>query len=218
MNNLGYAVIGSIVGAGIGSGITYLLVKDKFQKLYEEDTEYTREYYKNKCVSCKGMNEEENNENEEWKEENQEYDDQNESLITIDDDNVDYNEIIEKLNYNQYSTRPDNENDEDISLSEEEKESFHTILNGVCIISGDEYNEENGYVKENLIYLEGSDEMITSMGVVVDYSISDKLIDLIQKEGFDDGMVYISDTINRIDYEISQDNRTIDEFLDEEEL
>lgn len=211
MNNLGYAVIGSIVGAGIGSGITYLLVKDKFQKLYEEDTEYIREYYKNKM----GMNEEEN---EEGKEENQEYDDQNESLITIDDDNVDYNEIIEKLNYNQYSTRPDNENDEDVSLSEEEKESFHTILNGVCIISGDEYNEENGYVKENLIYLEGSEEMITSMGVVVDYSVSDKLIDLIQKEGFEDGMVYISDTINRIDYEISQDNRTLDEFLNEEEL
>lgn len=155
-----------ICGVGIGAGGMYLCMRDHFRHVVDVEVEEVRKYY--------DISEEKVSTEEESVSEAAESVNVTESISKVDekpeaagDEEPDYNGIIEKLNYNQYST-----------TSSKLKEKPY-------IISFEEYNDDIEYDKRILSYFADDETLVDS--------ITDELIDNVGKVVGFDNLEHIND-------------------------
>lgn len=172
MNNSN--IIFFAAGLGVGAGAAYFALKDRFNKLLDEEVSDLKEYYEDKYKT------EENVTNV-----------MTEVSEELDKEEPDYNGIIEKLNYNQFSTVVKGEED-------------HKIEEKPYIISTEEYNDDVNYDKMLLSYFcedeilidAQTDELIDNIGRIVGFD------NLEQLSSTDDGEICIRNEVEGCDYRV----------------
>lgn len=192
------------VGAAIGAASTYFILKDQFNKQRNEEQAQDKEYYK-ELYSNK-----EETPSEEAVEEDVKgkIDVSDEGDITFtpnkeEKEEPDYNDIINKLNYNQYSTKtPDMSGD-----PRPAKKPYQ--------ISMDDYNEDVSQIKKIISYFEDDEVcMDNDTKEVLDNVAKDIGIDnleLINTEGNDE--IYIRNEQLGIDYNIVSEPGSYEDYI-----
>lgn len=198
MNNI--KLIGAF-GAGviIGSGIVYILMKDKFQKRLDEECAEVREYYISKL---------------------REYQDQlkeiNASAVSdTSASNMIYHEVLNA--FKSYSTSVDVE-DSVPDLSVEDSVKFETSTPDLHVISEDEFNNmSNGYDKDYLVYYSKNDILTDSSDDPLDEdAISSMIGDLHLQPHLNGDRLYIRNDSLETEYCINY--ITTREFIKEDEI
>lgn len=177
-----------LLGAGIGSAATYLGVKKHFETLADEEIESVKEYYKSELK--KGVKTEEIDpempENEENTDKNDPTDPSKEP---------DYQGIIQKLNYGEYSKK------EKVEGKETDKP---VKKQGPFVISGDEFAGDLRHEKVTLTYFEDD-------GVFFDESEAEIVstgMELVGEENlgrfgeYEEDVLYVRNNDNVTDYEV----------------
>ena len=195
--NLRDAII-FVGGVGLGAVSTYFILKDRYNKQLNEETEEIKEYYKD-LYSNK----------EETPSELQDVE------IKIEDVHMEtvevpageepnYGEIIEKLNYNQFSTTvaaPDGE---------------ERVERKPYLISMDEYNTDTRMIKKIISYFE--DDM-----VCMDNDTKEVLTNIPKELGVDnlesinengEGEIYIRNELLCIDYNVVSEPGSYEDYLE----
>lgn len=175
-----------LLGVGLGSGITYLAVKKHFEILTDEEVASVREYYKNKEVAV------ENEENETDLSGNDEKTVKNEGKSAKNEPN--YKEIIEKLNYGEYSKK-------NKPVEEEEEKPVKNAH--IMVLSEDEYIGDMRYDKRSFTYFETDGVFIDEDGdVVVDGTelIGDENLDRFGE--YEEDHLFIRNTQSEEDYAV----------------
>lgn len=170
-----------LAGAGIGSAITFKLVKDKYEKLANDEISEMREYYKEK-MNPKSKSEYEN--------ETIDYSDDTKEEPS--NDKKDYNKIIKDNKY-------DNEYD-----NEEGKEDVKKV-EGPYVISPDDF-DSIGYETESLTYY--SDGVLTDIYDNIISDVEGKIgEDSLNHFGeYEDDSVFVRNDEEEMDYEILKDD------------
>jgi len=190
------------VGAAIGAASTYFILKDQFDKQRNEEQARDKEYYK-ELYSNK---EETPSEKVKEKPEDVEVKIENAVMAEIDvksGEELDYNDIINKLNYNQFSTKtPDMYGD-----PRPAKKPYQ--------ISMDDYNEDVSQIKKIISYFEDDGVcMDNDTKEVLDNVAKDIGIDnleLINTEGNDE--VYIRNEQLGIDYNVVSEPGSYEDYV-----
>jgi hypothetical protein len=190
------------VGAAIGAASTYFILKDRFDKQRNEEQARDKEYYK-ELYSNK---EETQSEKVKEKPEDVEINIENAVMAEIDvksGEEPDYNDIINKLNYNQFSTKtPDMSGD-----PRPAKKPYQ--------ISMDDYNEDVSQIKKIISYFEDDGVcMDNDTKEVLDNVAKDIGIDnleLINTEGNDE--VYIRNEQLGIDYNVVSEPGSYEDYV-----
>lgn len=195
--NLRDAII-FVGGVGLGAVSTYFILKDRYNKQRNEETEEIKEYYKD-LYSNK----------EETPSELQEveYKIEDAHMETVEvpaGEEPNYGEIIEKLNYNQFSTTvasPDGE---------------ERVERKPYLISMDEYNTDTRMIKKIISYFE--DDM-----VCMDNDTKEVLTNIPKELGVDnlesinengEGEIYIRNELLGIDYNVVSEPGSYEDYLE----
>ena len=112
----------------------------------------------------------------------------------------DYEEIIQKLNYNEFSTKTTNQ---------KAKRPY--------VITADEYSDANGYIKKIISYFEDDEVcMDNETKEVLDNvakDIGNDCLERINEDG--ENEIYVRNEILGIDYNIVSEAGSYEDFLDE---
>lgn len=188
------------VGAAIGAASTYFILKDQFNKQRNEEQAQDKEYYKELY-----SNKEEIPSVEEPKDVEIKIEDAVMAEIEVKpgEKEPDYDDIINKLNYNQYSTKtPDMSGD-----PRPAKKPYQ--------ISMDDYNEDVSQIKKIISYFEDDEVcMDNDTKEVLDNVAKDIGIDnleLINTEGNDE--IYIRNEQLGIDYNIVSEPGSYEDYV-----
>lgn len=190
------------VGAAIGAASTYFILKDWFNKQRNEEQARDKEYYK-ELYSNK---EETPSEKVKEKPEDVEVKIENAVMAEVEvkpGEEPDYNDIINKLNYNQFSTKtPDMSGD-----PRPAKKPYQ--------ISMDDYNDDVSQIKKIISYFEDDGVcMDNDTKEVLDNVAKDIGIDnleLINTEGNDE--VYIRNEQLGIDYNVVSEPGSYEDYV-----
>lgn len=190
------------VGAAIGAASTYFILKDRFNKQRNEEQARDKEYYK-ELYSNK---EETPSEKVKEKPEDVEVKIENAVMAEVEvkpGEEPDYNDIINKLNYNQFSTKtPDMSGD-----PRPAKKPYQ--------ISMDDYNDDVSQIKKIISYFEDDGVcMDNDTKEVLDNVAKDIGIDnleLINTEGNDE--VYIRNEQLGIDYNVVSEPGSYEDYV-----
>ena len=189
------------VGAAIGAASTYFILKDQFNKQRNEEQAHDKEYYKNLY-----SNKEETPSKEEPKDVEIKIKDAVMAEVEVKpgEKEPDYDDIINKLNYNQFSTKaPDIDGD-----PRPAKKPYQ--------ISMDDYNEDVSQIKKIISYFEDDGVcMDNDTKEVLDNVAKDIGIDnleLINTEGNDE--IYIRNEQSGIDYNVVSEPGSYTDYLD----
>ena len=191
------------VGAAIGAASTYFILKDRFNKQRNEEQARDKEYYK-ELYSNK---EETPSEKVKEKPEDVEVKIENAVMAEVEvkpgEEEPDYNDIINKLNYNQFSTKtPDMSGD-----PRPAKKPYQ--------ISMDDYNDDVSQIKKIISYFEDDGVcMDNDTKEVLDNVAKDIGIDnleLINTEGNDE--VYIRNEQLGIDYNVVSEPGSYEDYV-----
>lgn len=182
------------VGAAIGAASTYFILKDQFDKQRNEEQARDKEYYK-ELYSNK-----EETPSEKVKEKPEDVEIKIEDAVM---EEPDYDDIINKLNYNQFSTKtPDMSGD-----PRPAKKPYQ--------ISMDDYNEDVSQIKKIISYFEDDGVcMDNDTKEVLDNVAKDIGIDnleLINTEGNDE--VYIRNEQLGIDYNVVSEPGSYEDYV-----
>lgn len=195
------SIIFLLTGTGIGAAGMYLLMKNKIDKYIQDETESIKAYYEDLYSNRK---ESENESLEEDADSNELVDKQPE---TNNKPNVpvepDYNEIIDKLNYNQFSTKVSNKS------NNKAKRPY--------AIDIDDYNDDQGYVKKVISYFEDDEvlmddstqEVLDNVGKDIGYDN----LEVINTDGHDE--IYVRNDELGIDYMIVSESGSYEDFIGE---
>lgn len=185
MNSILSKIIIFAAGAGIGSVVTWKLVRDKYERITQEEVRAIRELYAgdNGKTSDK--------ESEDSLEESDE------------EEKAEYESIIEGANYVPYSKK---------SLAKEEKEEIEEGEEMIkpYLIDQDEWDESE-YETETL-YCFADGVITTEMEEVIDDVedlVGDEAVEWLDESGRD--YIYVRNDNNETDYEILRDNRRYSE-------
>ena len=148
MNNTVKNALIFIVGAAIGSVTTWYFVKDKYEKIADEEIESVKEYYSNRKPR------------EEFNPENSPVEKNEETNQEQDDHMNDYKKILSDKKYKNYAEKTAREDGRDYELPSEDDNPF------ICFINPDQYGYE--YEDECLDYYTGDDILVNEIGDVVD--------------------------------------------------
>jgi len=184
-----------VVGAAIGAASTYFILKDKFEQQANEEAEQTKKYYE-ELYSNK----------EETQSEPVEEVVKVEPMKTKEErGEPDYNDIIDKLNYNKYSTDvPDSEGN-----PRPAKRPYQ--------ISMDDYNTDTRQIKKIIsCFEEDGICMDNDTKEVLDNVAKDIGMDNIELIGMDgEDEIYIRNEQLGIDYNIVSEPGSYEDFIDE---
>ena len=196
MNNIIKGAFLFIFGAALGSGITYVVTKNKYEDILVESQKSLRDYYERK--------QEKSPKKEELKEDVSINVDINEHLehdpIIIDNSIPENHEEIVNNLLNSYHT-----------LSGEEKESF---LNKPYIIEEDEYGQFEDYTYETYVLYEDGILADSDDKVFDDYEevLGLEFIDHLKK--YDIDAVYVRNDVLKKDFEIIPDSYRFEDIVD----
>lgn len=184
-------IIFFLSGVALGSVATYFIVKDKYEEQMNDETEQIKTYYENKYK----VEEEEKPEelNEEFVKSNLE------NLRKEDDEEPDYQGIIQGLNYNQFSTKVGDK---------PAKRPYQ--------ISMDDYNTDTKYIKKVVSFFEDDEVcMDNDTKEVMDNVTKDIGMDNLELINIDGtGEIYIRNDQLGIDYNIVSEPGSYEDFLE----
>ena len=172
-----------MTGAVLGSLVTWALVKDKYEKLAQEEIDSVKRVFSKRIAEV--------HEDDTCAEE----DEVDEEPAEVDE----YNDLIKKNRYTQYSdisTKQKNEEEDEMERMDDDKP---------YIISPDEFGELDGYEKITLIhYADGvladdNDDLVENISEVVVEDYADHFGE------YEDDSVFVRNDRLKCDYEILLD-------------
>lgn len=206
-----------VAGLGIGAGVTYILTKSYYEKQIDFEVDETRAAYEAKIdeittkLTAASMTD---------------YGELGNpptiKSVTLHgseatkpdevDQNVDYNKIIEDLNYGKGFDDCSEEEETDIPQSKVKPDKHSTIK----VISEDEFLADEGYEKEIISYFEDGDDFANTEDEIIDdfTSYIGGLDHVRNADIYDGDMVFIRNEITHTDYQIVKHEESYDEYME----
>lgn len=186
-------------GVGLGAVSTYFILKDKFNQQMNEEAENLKAYYEDKYSN-----------KEKTPTEEVEFKVTDAHMETIDvkpgDPEPDYNEIVNKLNYNQFSTKVPSPIDGEVPLA---KKPY--------VIDADDYNTDISYIKKIISYFEEDEVCMDNDTKEILDNVAKEIgidnLELINTEGNEE--IYVRNEKLGIDYNIVSEPGSYEDFIDE---
>ena len=207
-----------VAGLGIGAGVTYILTKSYYEKQIDFEVDETRAAYEAKIDEITKKLTDSN------------FGDYNElgnpptiESVTLHgseatkpdevDQNVDYNKIIEDLNYGKGFDDDSEEEETDIPHITAKESSKHSTIK---VISEDEFLADEGYEKEIISYFEDGDDFANTEDEIIDdfTSYIGGLDHVRNADIYDGDMVFIRNEITHTDYQIVKHEESYDEYME----
>ena len=190
-------------GVGLGAVSTFFIMKDKCDKLVEEETSSIKKYYEDKYATEKKEVEKEKKKEVEKEEDYIDPVPDSGMMIMVDANEKgepDYNQIIQKLNYNEFSTKT--------SETKKAKRPY--------IITEEEYIEDTTYVKKIISCFE--DDMVcmdNDTKEILENVARDIGQDSLETLNEDGNEIYVRNEMLGIDYNIVSEPGSYEDFIDE---
>lgn len=196
-------------GLAIGIGATYLYLRDYYNKLLDSETENIKKYYDDRENCLKEASLDSDVEEPEKAFETPKLGENGHKKDIVEPIEPDYEKIVEKLNYNQFSTKPKADN-----VVESNSENEPT---GPYPIDYELYSETTAryttvlvsyFIEDDIVMYCDSDEMMDDPGKLIG---NDNLADLRNNNDLDE--LYVRNEIMGIDYHIIKEMSSYEEYL-----
>lgn len=196
-------------GLAIGIGATYLYLHDYYNKLLDSETENLKKYYDDRENCLKEASLDSDVEEPEEAFETPKSDENRHKKDIVAPIEPDYEKIVEKLNYNQFSTKPKADN-----VVESNSENEPT---GPYPIDYELYSETTAryttvlvsyFIEDDIVMYCDSDEMMDDPGKLIG---NDNLADLRNNNDLDE--LYVRNEMMGIDYHIIKEMSSYEEYL-----
>ncbi len=191
-----------LCGVGLGAGSTYFILKKKYDEQMNEESENLKAYYEDKYRV------EDNEEPEETDISEVEFKIEDATMETVavmpGEPEPNYDEIVNKLNYNQYSTKVPSPIDGEVQPS---KKPY--------VIDMDDYNTDQSYIKKIVSFFEEDEVCMDNdtkeiiENVAKDIGIDN--IELINTEGNEE--IYVRNERLGIDYNIVAEPGSYEDYI-----
>ena len=196
-------------GLAIGIGATYLYLHDYYNKLLDSETENLKKYYDDRenCLKEASLDSDVGESEEAL--ETPKSDENRHKKDIVEPIEPDYEKIVEKLNYNQFSTKPKADN-----VVESNSENEPT---GPYPIDYELYSETTAryttvlvsyFIEDDIVMYCDSDEMMDDPGKLIG---NDNLADLRNNNDLDE--LYVRNEMMGIDYHIIKEMSSYEEYL-----
>ena len=196
-------------GLAIGIGATYLYLRDYYNKLLDSETENLKKYYDDRenCLKEASLNSDVEEPEEAF--ETPKSGENRHKKDIVEPIEPDYEKIVEKLNYNQFSTKPKADN-----VVESNSENEPT---GPYPIDYELYSETTAryttvlvsyFIEDDIVMYCDSDEMMDDPGKLIG---NDNLADLRNNNDLDE--LYVRNEMMGIDYHIIKEMSSYEEYL-----
>ena len=196
-------------GLAIGIGATYLYLRDYYNKLLDSETENLKKYYDDREICLKEASSEPDVDEPEEAFETPKSGKNGHKKDIVAPIEPDYEKIVEKLNYNQFSTKPKADN-----VVESNSENEPT---GPYPIDYELYSETTAryttvlvsyFIEDDIVMYCDSDEMMDDPGKLIG---NDNLADLRNNNDLDE--LYVRNEMMGIDYHIIKEMSSYEEYL-----
>ena len=196
-------------GLAIGIGATYLYLRDYYNKLLDSETENLKKYYDDRENCLKEASLDSDIEEPEEALETPKSGKNGHKKDIVESIEPDYEKIVEKLNYNQFSTKPKADN-----VVESNSENEPT---GPYPIDYELYSETTAryttvlvsyFIEDDIVMYCDSDEMMDDPGKLIG---NDNLADLRNNNDLDE--LYVRNEMMGIDYHIIKEMSSYEEYL-----
>lgn len=196
-------------GLAIGIGATYLYLRDYYNKLLDSETENIKKYYDDRENCLKEASLDSDVEESEEAFETPKSGENRHKKDIVEPIEPDYEKIVEKLNYNQFSTKPKADN-----VVESNSENEPT---GPYPIDYELYSETTAryttvlvsyFIEDDIVMYCDSDEMMDDPGKLIG---NDNLADLRNNNDLDE--LYVRNEMMGIDYHIIKEMSSYEEYL-----
>lgn len=196
-------------GLAIGIGATYLYLRDYYNKLLDSETENLKKYYDDRENCLKEASLDSDVEEPEEAFETPKSGKNGHKKDIVESIEPDYEKIVEKLNYNQFSTKPKADN-----VVESNSENEPT---GPYPIDYELYSETTAryttvlvsyFIEDDIVMYCDSDEMMDDPGKLIG---NDNLADLRNNNDLDE--LYVRNEMMGIDYHIIKEMSSYEEYL-----
>ena len=196
-------------GLAIGIGATYLYLRDYYNKLLDSETENLKKYYDDRENCLKEASLDSDVEEPEETFETPKSDENRHKKDIVEPIEPDYEKVVEKLNYNQFSTKPKADN-----VVESNSENEPT---GPYPIDYELYSETTAryttvlvsyFIEDDIVMYCDSDEMMDDPGKLIG---NDNLADLRNNNDLDE--LYVRNEMMGIDYHIIKEMSSYEEYL-----
>lgn len=196
-------------GLAIGISATYLYLRDYYNKLLDSETENLKKYYDDRENCLKEASLDSNVEEPEETFETPKSGKNGHKKDIVASIEPDYEKIVEKLNYNQFSTKPKADN-----VVESNSENEPT---GPYPIDYELYSETTAryttvlvsyFIEDDIVMYCDSDEMMDDPGKLIG---NDNLADLRNNNDLDE--LYVRNEMMGIDYHIIKEMSSYEEYL-----
>lgn len=196
-------------GLAIGIGATYLYLRDYYNKLLDSETENIKKYYDDRenCLKEASLDSDVEEPEEAFK--TPKSGENRHKKDIVEPIEPDYEKIVEKLNYNQFSTKPKADN-----VVESNSENEPT---GPYPIDYELYSETTAryttvlvsyFIEDDIVMYCDSDEMMDDPGKLIG---NDNLADLRNNNDLDE--LYVRNEMMGIDYHIIKEMSSYEEYL-----
>ena len=196
-------------GLAIGIGATYLYLHDYYNKLLDSETENLKKYYDDREICLKEASSEPDVEEPEEAFETPKSDENRHKKDIVAPIEPDYEKIVEKLNYNQFSTKPKADNIVE-SNSENEPTGPYPIDYELYSETAARYTTVlvSYFIEDDIVIYCDSDEMMDDPGKLIG---NDNLADLRNNNDLDE--LYVRNEMMGIDYHIIKEMSSYEEYL-----
>ena len=196
-------------GLAIGIGATYLYLRDYYNKLLDSETENLKKYYDDRENCLKEASLYSDVEEPEEAFETPKSDENRHKKDIVAPIEPDYEKIVEKLNYNQFSTKPKADNVVE-SNSENEPTGPYPIDYELYSETAARYTTVlvSYFIEDDIIIYCDSDEMMDDPGKLIG---NDNLADLRNNNDLDE--LYVRNEMMGIDYHIIKEMSSYEEYL-----
>ena len=196
-------------GLAIGIGATYLYLRDYYNKLLDSETENLKKYYDDRENCLKEASLVSDVEEPEEAFETPKSDENGHKKDTVEPIEPDYEKIVEKLNYNQFSTKPKADNVVE-SNSENEPTGPYPIDYELYSETAARYTTVlvSYFIEDDIVIYCDSDEIMDDPGKLIG---NDNLADLRNNNDLDE--LYVRNEMMGIDYHIIKEMSSYEEYL-----
>ena len=196
-------------GLAIGIGATYLYLRDYYNKLLDSETENLKKYYDDREICLKEASSKPDVEEPEETFETPKSDENRHKKDIVEPIEPDYEKIVEKLNYNQFSTKPKADNVVE-SNSENEPTGPYPIDYELYSETAARYTTVlvSYFIEDDIVIYCDSDEIMDDPGKLIG---NDNLADLRNNNDLDE--LYVRNEMMGIDYHIIKEMSSYEEYL-----
>ena len=196
-------------GLAIGIGATYLYLRDYYNKLLDSETENLKKYYDDRenCLKEASLVSDVEEPEEAFVTPKSDENEHKKDIVAPIE--PDYEKIVEKLNYNQFSTKPKADNVVE-SNSENEPTGPYPIDYELYSETAARYTTVlvSYFIEDDIVIYCDSDEIMDDPGKLIG---NDNLADLRNNNDLDE--LYVRNEMMGIDYHIIKEMSSYEEYL-----